>query len=91
MTRTGTRLASGKATANASTKVPNQIRIAVPGEEDRECFAILVQDRDHDFNLTCEPRETVMTRAIAFGAWGGQLLSDGFERGTTSAWSYAVP
>ncbi|HPA96880.1 MAG: VCBS repeat-containing protein [Thermoanaerobaculia bacterium] len=80
-----------KATANASTKVPNQIRIAVPGEEDRECFAILVQDRDHDFNLTCEPRETVMTRAIAFGAWGGQLLSDGFERGTTSAWSYAVP
>lgn len=80
-----------KATANASTQLPNQIRIAVPGEANRECYAILVQDRDHDLNLTCEPRGTVQTRAIAFGAWGGQLLSDGFERGTTSAWSYAAP
>lgn len=80
-----------RATANASTQLPNQIRISVPGEEARECYAILVEDRDHDLGLTCEPRGTVQTRAIAFGAWGGQLLSDGFERGTTSAWSYAVP
>lgn len=80
-----------KATANASTQVPSQIRIEIPGETTRECWAILVEDRDHDLALTCEPRGPVMTRAIAFGAWGGQLLTDGFERGTSSAWSYAVP
>ncbi|MCZ7652182.1 MAG: VCBS repeat-containing protein [Thermoanaerobaculia bacterium] len=79
------------ATANASTQVPNQIRISIPGETTRECWVILLEDRDHDLALTCEPRGPVTTRAIAFGAWGGQLLADGFERGTTSAWSYAVP
>lgn len=78
-------------TANASTQVPNQIRISIPDETTRQCFVIQLEDRDHDLVLTCEPRGPVTTHAIAFGAWGGQLLSDGFERGTTSAWSYAVP
>ena len=73
------------ATANASSQVPNQLRITSPAE----CWT--VQDRDHDLALQVETRSAVATKAIAFGAFGGQLLSDAFERGTTSAWSYAAP
>lgn len=73
------------ATANASTQVPNQLRITSPAE----CWT--VQDRDHDLALQLETRADVTTRAVAFGAFGGELLSDSFERGTTSAWSYARP
>jgi hypothetical protein len=74
-----------KATANASLQVPNQIRVTLPGD------GLLAQDRDHDLSLLGEPRLDVTTKSIAFGAWGGALLTDGFERGTNSAWSYQRP
>jgi hypothetical protein len=64
---------------------PSSIRLTLPDD------GVVAEDRSHDLPLLGEPNPTLTTDPIALGDASSLLFADGFESGTTSAWSATLP